>query len=464
MLDVAIRDGTVVTPERVGRMDVGIRDGTIVRLASPGALGEDADRTVDATDRLVLPGFVDSHVHVNLSLGEYTTTDSFGDLTRAAAHGGTTTVVPFAIPRTDETPLDALDRRRREADGDAYVDYGFHGCLTDAMDATLNQVPSLVEAGATSLKAFMVYEGRLKLDDGELRAAMRRTAEAGGTMLVHAENDAVIERLVERETAQGPADYSVHSETHPPVSETAAMWTVAELAADTACPTMLVHASAAGTRAVVEHANEAETPLLAETCPHYLSLSSEVYDRSDGERYVCSPPVRTDRHRSTLWEMVEDGSIAVVNSDHCGFTTEQKARNRDDVTRMPQGLPGVETTASMLYTEGVEGGRIDLQRFVELSSTNVAKAFGLYPRKGTIAVGSDADVVVFDPEAEWTIDGGLHMATDYSPFEETTMAGRPETVLVRGAPALDGELVGSSDHGEYLVRDAESAAETYRTL
>jgi dihydropyrimidinase len=463
-VDTAITNGRVVTEDTSIDADIGIRNGRIANIAASGTLAADAARVIDATGRLVLPGFIDSHVHVNLELGEYTTTDSMADLTRAAAHGGVTTVIPFAVPDEGKSPLDALTRRLDEAAGDAYVDYSFHGCLTGATESHLEQIPELIDRGAASIKAFLVYENRLMLDDGELRAVMGRTADAGGTMLVHAEDNAIINRSVERHRERGDMAYAVHDDTHPPVSETAAMWTVSELVAESDCPTLLVHASAKRTDAVIAHAEREHLPLAVETCPHYITLTDNVYDCDDGERFVCSPPVRASDHRDALRELVAASQIAVVNSDHCGYTTAQKRRHRDDITRMPNGLPGVETTAPLLFSE-VADGTLSVQQFVRFMSTNVAKLFGLYPKKGTLAVGSDADIVVFNPDTEWTIDAEtLHMATDYSPFDGRSVTGRAETVFVRGERVVDEELVGAPTVGEYCNRDSVSATERYRAL
>lgn len=464
-LDTAITNGHVVTETAINEVDVGILNGKIMSIASPGTLTADATTVIDAAGSLVLPGFIDSHVHVNLELGEYTTTDSMVDLTRAAAHGGISTVLPFAIPNQGERPLDALARRRDEAAGDAYVDYSFHGCLTEATESNLDQIPELIERGAASIKAFMVYEDRLMLNDGDLRAVMGRTADAGGTMLIHAEDNAIIDHLVEKHRKQGDTTYTAHGDTHPPVSEAAAMWTVSELVSESGCPTLLVHASTKGTKAIVAKGEREDLPLAVETCPHYLTLTSDVYDRDDGERFICSPPVRSSEHRDALREMVASSLIDIVNSDHCGYTTAQKRDNRDDITQMPNGLPGVETTAPLLFSDGVVDGSLSIHQFVRLMSTNVAKLFGLYPSKGTLTVGSDADIVLFDSDAEWTIDArSLHMATDYSPFDGRTVTGRVETVLVRGETVLDGELVGNPSVGEYRSRDSETAQKQYRTL
>lgn len=465
MVDTAITNGRVVTERAVTEADVGITGEQITTIAPPDTLHTTATDVIDASGQLVLPGFIDSHVHVNLELGEYTTTDEMSDLTRAAAFGGVTTVIPFAVPDRGESPLAALGRRREEAAGDAYVDYSFHGCLTDGTETNVAQIPELIDQGATSIKAFMVYEDRLMLDNGELRAVMDQTAEAGGTMLVHAEDNAIIGRLIEQHRDRGNLAYDAHPDTHPPVSETTAMWTVSELVEESECPTLLVHASARRTDEIASHAERNNLPLAIETCPHYLALTDEVYSRDDGEAFVCSPPVRSSEHRDALWELVSSSEVAIVNSDHCGYTRSQKRRHRNDITRMPNGLPGVETTGPVLYTEGVTEGTVSLQQFVRLMSTNVAKLFGLYPEKGTIAVGSDADVVIFDPDEEWTIEPeSLHMASDYSPFQGRSVTGRAETVLVRGERVVDGGLVGTPTVGEYYSRRLESAGRHYREV
>lgn len=450
MFDLVVTGGTVISAERESKMDVGITDGTIRALAAPDTL--EGTETVDADGHLVLPGFIDAHVHAKLSIGEHTTVDEFSDLTRAAAFAGSTTIFPFAIPGPAETPLQAHRRRLRSAEENAYVDYGFHGCITNADGSSADTVAKLAERGVRSIKGFMVYGDRLRLDDGELRDVMEAVTDEGGVMLVHAENDAIITRLVERQVARDSTEYSVHPDTHPPVTETIAMWTVFELVAETGCPTIIVHASTEGTQQIVEAAEERGLPLLVETCPHYLCLTDSRYHSENGEQYVCSPPLRSEEHQQALWEMLVDGSINFVNSDHCGYTTEQKRRNRDDVTRIPNGLPGIETCNVLLFSEGVVKGQLSRERFVELVATNPAKILGLYPRKGAITVGADADLVIIDPAHTWSLeDEELHMASDYTPFDGMEVTGVPKTVLVRGEPVIsDRSLIGTPSVGEYV--------------
>ena len=460
--DKVIRNGTVVTPEIVADLDVGIRDSRISALSSPSKL-ESGNREIDADGMYVFPGFIDAHVHVKIPLGEFVTLDDFDGVTRGAAYGGTTTIVDFAIPDPGETSLEGFERKRNQADNLSYVDFALHACVTEVDQETLQDIPRLIDRGASSVKMFMVYRDRLLLTNGEIHAAMETIAEAGGLALVHAEDQPVIERLVENKLEASDAGYSSHPDTHPEVSETLAMWTIAELAGDTNCPTYFVHASSTGARHVLTYAHEQNIPLLAETCPHYLTLTEEVYGRDDGEKYVCSPPVRSQGTADELWELVADDLIQTINSDHCGYDSTQKRKFRDDITKIPNGLPGVETKNTVLFSEGVGEGRIPLSKFVELASTNAAKMLGIYPQKGTIAVGSDADLVLFDPDERWTVrSDNLHMETNYTPFEGFELQGQPRTVVSGGDVIIeDGELVGEPGHGDFIETTGSDAAERF---
>lgn len=461
--DSVIRNGTVVTPNYQEKVDIGIRNGQISQLAAPGNI-EKGQKEIDATDLLVFPGFIDSHVHVNISLGEFVTRDGFKEVTRAAAHGGTTTIVDFAIPDPGESPLEAFERKLDEAENTAYVDYGLHACITDVNSRTLEELSQLIERGASSIKMFMVYEGRLRLTHGEIREVMKKVADDDGLVLIHAEDQEIIAQLVEKQIEIGETDYSVHPKTHPPVSETTAMWTIAELVKETGCPTYFVHASTKDGQNVFKYAQEQNLPLLVETCPHYLTLTTEVYQRDDGEKYVCSPPIRTEENQTALWEMVENGLIQTINSDHCGYDTEQKEEFQEDITKIPNGLPGVETKNLLFYSEGVKNRSLPLERFVELTSTNIAKMLGIYPQKGTIAVGSDADLVLYDPDIAWQLtEAALHMETDYTPFESFDIQGKPETTIVRGEPIVEnGELVGDEEQGIFVETTGENATTLFK--
>lgn len=451
MLDLVIRNGAVVTAHSTVAMDVGILDGKVAHLGHPGQSME-AKEEIDASGLYIFPGFIDAHVHINLPLGEFVTNDKFADATRAAAHGGTTTIVDFAIPDPGESSLEAFERKLSEASGNAYVDYSLHGCLVSADEESIEQIPQLMDRGVGTIKMFMVYKDRLLLTSGEIRAVMQELAHRGGTALIHAEDPGIIDHLVDQEFAFGTGSPLAHVRAHPNSSEVTAMWTVTTLVEETGCSTYFVHVSAGGSGEVLRYAREKKLPLKAETCPHYLSLTSELYDGEDARNYVCSPPLRSKADTKTLWNLIEDGLIQVVNSDHCGYDTGQKHRFPEDFTKIPNGLPGIETKNTVLYSEAVASGWLTPQEFVALTSTNMAKMLNVYPDKGAVAVGSDADLVLFDPDESWTLRArDLHMQTDYSPFEGFEMRGIPKTTIVRGEVVVrDGELVGSAGYGRFV--------------
>lgn len=460
MLDLVIRNGTVVQADSTVETDIGILDGKVASLGQSGQLMA-AREEIDASGLYVFPGFIDAHVHINLPLGEFVTNDKFADATRAAAHGGTTMIVDFAIPDLGESSLEAIERKLSEADGNAYVDYSLHGCLVSAGESSVEEIPRLLELGVGTIKMFMVYKDRLMLTSGEIRTIMRKLATHGATALVHAEDPGIIDHLVDLESAAGTGSPLAHVRAHPNSSEVTAMWTIVALVEETGCPTYFVHVSAGEASGVLRYARERELPLKAETCPHYLSLASDLYEGENGRNYVCSPPLRSRADNKVLWNLIKDGLIQVVNSDHCGYDTGQKHRFSDDFTKIPNGLPGVETKNILLYSEGVSSGRLTLQEFVALTSTSMAKMLDVYPAKGMIGIGSDGDLVLFDPNECWTLQAqDLHMQTDYSPFGGFEIKGRPKTTLVRGEVVVrDGELVGSADHGRFVSTFRSETAE-----
>ncbi|HET7638224.1 MAG TPA: dihydropyrimidinase [Ktedonobacteraceae bacterium] len=455
MLDLVIRNGTVVLPDQGTQMDIGIQHGRIVELASTGQLG-DARKVIDADKLLVFPGLIDAHVHVDQPLGEFVTNDKFGDATRAAAFGGTTMIVDFAIPDPGELPLHAFERKQALARDESYVDYGFHGCVTNGEVQSLQDIPRLIERGGSSIKAFMVYKDRLMLSHGEIREVMHTIASHNGVLFIHAEDAEIIDYLIAHRLATKDTTPYTHLLARPNISELTAISMVVNLVEETGCPTYFVHMSCAEAQEVLRSARNRRLPIRAETCPHYLTLTSQVYEGPHPENFICSPPIRSERDSVALWEMIREGLIQSVNSDHCGYDTAQKSKFRNDFTKIPNGLPGVETRNLILYSEAVGKGRLAVEDFVALTSTNVARMLGVYPRKGTIAIGSDADIVIYDPDSNWTLHStDLHMKTDYTPFEGVSIRGRPRMTIVRGEIVMqDGQLLGQPTHGQFVATAA----------
>lgn len=453
-LDLVIEGGELVTPTWRRSADIGARDGKIVAITDPDELGV-AESRIDAGGAYVLPGLIDAHVHVNVSIGGVTTAGSFGDVTQAAAHGGTTTIVDFAIPETDETPTDALARKRAEADESSWTDYAFHGCVTDPDTAAAAE--TLIERGASTIKLFTAYQETLGLDDGEMRQALREIGAAGGLAFVHAENQSIIDQLTSQLVTAGQTGPSGLARAHPPVSETTTMWTVVSLAAEVGCPVHFVHVSTGDARTVLEYAETHDIPVYAETCPHYLALDESVYQDDDGALYTCSPPIRSSEHAEALVKMLDEGHLGSVNSDHAGFRPSDKRAAADDFTTSPMGVPGVESRNSVLYSEGVVNGPLSPGQFVALASRNMAQLLGIYPQKGSLTVGTDADITVWDPDRTDTVsDDALEGPTGYSPVSGMDLTGNPRATILRGTPVVrDESVVTSEAHGRFVQTDAD---------
>jgi dihydropyrimidinase len=450
MFDLVITNGTLVTAEATTRTDLGISNG---RIAAIG--GEPVGReTIDATGRLVIPGAIDEHVHLQMPVGEFASSDDFYSGTVAAACGGTTTILDFVEPKPAQPLLNALADRRAEADGKVVIDYGLHMTLSRADDETLAQVPDSIQAGASSFKLYMAYEG-LRLNDGGLLRALAVLREKGGRPLVHAENHHAIAYLTALALAEGRTGPENHPLTRPDHMEAEAIHRLLALAHVTGTPVILAHLSCALGLDAVRAARARGQQVWIETCPQYLLLDEQEYRRPgfEGAKFVMAPPPRTDRDRAALWAGLAFGEIDTVATDHCPFFFKsQKIRGRDDFSRIPGGAPGIETRLSLLYTHGVRAGRLTLERWVEVCCTAPARRFGLGTRKGTLAVGADADVVIFDPERPVILSAEhLHQNVDYCPYEGWEVQGYPETVLSRGEVIVrDGEFTGTPGRGRFL--------------
>jgi len=446
-----IRNGTVVTATGVLAGDVLIEDETVAEVAP--RLEADADRTYDATGKLVIPGGIDVHTHLDMPYGDTTSADDFASGTIAAAFGGTTSIVDFAVQSPGGTLHQALDTWMAKARDKAAIDYGFHMIVTDLPLAAEREMDELIAEGVTSFKLFMAYPGRLMVDDATIFRALLRTAENGGTVMMHAENGGVIEVLTKRALAAGKTEPRQHALTRPALAEAEATHRAIALAEMAGAPIYIVHVSAAEAVDEVAAARARGLGVCAETCPQYLFLTAECED----EKYVMSPPLRDRRSQERLWRALAADELQVVATDHCPFWMKDK-RGREDFTKIPGGAPGIETRMSLLFDGGVVGGRFGVERFVELTATNPAKLFGLSPRKGTIAPGSDADIVVWDPERETTLSARAHhMRVDYNPYEGRVVKGVAETVLSRGRAVIEGgAFVGRPGAGQFLRRAPRS--------
>jgi len=456
-LKTLIRGGTVVTATDLYRGDVLI-EGEKISAIGTAFDGVAADKVIDATGKYVIPGGIDVHTHLDMPFGGTTSADDFESGTIAAAHGGTTSVVDFAIQYRGQTLRHALDAWRAKADGKAAIDYGFHMIVTDLNDAVEREMDALVSEGVTSFKLFMAYPGVFMLDDASIFRALLRTRENGGTICMHAENGGVIDVLVQRALAEGKTEPKYHALTRPARAEAEATHRAIALAEIAGVPIYIVHLSAPEALEMVTAARDRGLPAYAETCPQYLFLSYDNYEEPDfaGAKYVMSPPLRPKEGQDRLWRGLAGNDLQAISTDHCPFCMkEQKELGRGDFSKIPNGAPGIETRMSLVYDGGVRTGKISLNRFVELTSTSPARIFGLFPRKGTVAPGSDADLVVFDPNRKRKLSAkALHMKVDYNPYEGREVTGVSETVLSRGKIVVEnGTFTGRAGAGSFLKRN-----------
>jgi dihydropyrimidinase len=454
-----IKNGTIVTAVDQYRGDVLVEDEKIAVIGmSLDIPAENVDKVIDAAGKYVLPGGIDVHTHLDMPFGGATSADDFETGTIAAAHGGTTSVVDFAIQYKGQTLHHAWETWMKKAEKKAVVDYGFHMIITDLNDGTEAEMDALVRQGVTSFKLFMAYRGVFMLDDGSIFKALLRTGQNGGTICMHAENGDVIDVLVQRALAAGHTAPKYHALTRPARAEAEATHRAIALAEIADVPIYIVHLSSAEALEMVTEARDRGLPAFAETCPQYLFLSYDNYEEADfgGSKYVMSPPLRDKAKQDQLWRGLAFNDLQCISTDHCPFCMKEKRLGENDFSKIPNGAPGVETRMSLVYDGGVRPGRISLNRFVELTSTSPAKIFGLFPRKGTIAPGSDADIVVFDPNRTITLSAKtLHMNVDYNPYEGRQVTGATDTVLSRGRLVIEnGKFVGRPGSGAFLKRSA----------
>jgi dihydropyrimidinase len=449
-----IRNGRVVTAVDDYKADILIEGEKVSTIGAK--LDVEADVVIDASGKLVIPGGIDPHTHMELPFGGTEASDDFQTGTIAAAHGGTTTIIDFAVQYKGQSLIEGLDNWHRKAEGKCAIDYGFHLITTELEDNQTEELHAVMDEGVTSFKLFMAYPGVFLADDATIFRAMSAAGERGGLICMHAENGIVINEIIKRALQQGRTAPKYHALTRPTIAEAEGVHRAIRLAEMAESPVYIVHLSCADALEQVREARDRGLPAFAETCPQYLFLSIEDYGEGfEGAKYVMTPPLREKWNQEELWKGLRTDDLQVISTDHCPFCMkEQKELGRDDFSKIPNGAPGVEHRMSLIYDGGVAQKRISLNRFVELTSTAAAKMFGLFPRKGTIAVGSDADIVIFDPERVQTISAATHhMNVDYSAYEGRKVQGVVETVLSRGQVVVEGgEFKGKAGAGQFLKR------------
>jgi dihydropyrimidinase len=450
-----IKNGRIVTAVDDYHADILIDGGTIVTIGR--SIEAEADRVIDAKGRLVIPGGIDPHTHMELPFGGTAASDTFETGTIAAAHGGTTTIIDFAVQYKGQSLKQAVDAWHAKADGKTSIDYGFHLICTDLPDDRLPEMRSMIDEGVSSFKLFMAYPGVFLVDDATIFKAMGMAGENGGLICMHAENGVVIDAIVKKALADGKTAPKYHALTRPTKAEAEGVHRAIALAEMAGSSVYIVHLSCDDSLQEVTRARDMGINAYAETCPQYLFLDYSVYEQPgfEGAKYVMTPPIREKWNQEQLWRGLKFNDLQVVATDHCPFCMkEQKELGKNDFSKIPNGGPGVEERMSLIYNGGVAEGRISLNRFVEITSTAAAKIFGLFPRKGTIAVGSDADIVIFDPNEERTISAKTHhMNVDYSCYEGFRVKGVTKTVLSRGELVIEeGTYVGRAGKGQFLKR------------
>ncbi|MBA3361027.1 MAG: dihydropyrimidinase [Acidimicrobiia bacterium] len=463
-MSTLITNGTVITHAGRQEADVLVEGEKVTALLAPGTAIEGAE-AIDAAGKYVVPGGLDVHTHMELPFGGTFASDSFETGTRAAAWGGTTTIIDFAVQAKGQGLMDGYEAWRAKADGNCAIDYGFHVIVGDVNEQSLKEMDIAMGEGVTSFKMFMAYPGVFYSTDGEIFQAMQKASENGATIMMHAENGIAIDVLIAQALARGETDPLYHGVVRKSILEGEATHRAIRLAELAGCPLYIVHLSALEALAEVTNARDDGLNVFAETCPQYLFLSlDDLGNGFEGAKYVCSPPLRdrAEGHQEALWSGLATNDLQVVSTDHCPFCFEdhpelgrQKRLGEGDFSKIPNGLPGVEHRVELVYHGAVAEERLTLERWVEVCATTPARMFGLYPQKGTIAVGSDADIVIFDPAKRHTLSADTHhMRTDYSCYEGLEVSGGVDTVLSRGKLILaDNEYLGKKGDGRYLPRD-----------
>ncbi|MEI2750901.1 MAG: dihydropyrimidinase [Ferruginibacter sp.] len=457
-MSVLIKNGRVVTATDDYIADIFIEGETIVAIGTN--LGMKADQEIDAKGKLVMPGGIDPHVHLDMPfMGTYSS-DNYETGTRAALYGGTTMVIDFILQKQGNSLRSALDEWNGRANGNAVGDYSFHMAVTDFNDQTKKEIKGMIEEeGITSFKTFMAYKGALMIDDRQMIGLMDEVKKNGGLINVHATNGDMIDYLVQKHREEGKLSPLYHYLSQPEITEAEASERFVDMASYTGCPGYIVHLTCEGALNAVRNATRRNQKMFVETCIQYLILDASLYEKDfEGAKWVMSPPLREKKDQATLWAGINQGLVNVVATDHCPFMWEQKLMGKNDFSKIPNGHPAIENRMELLFSEGVQKGKITLNKYVEVACTNPAKIFGMFPKKGTIAVGSDADIIIIDPNEKHTISASTHhMNVDYSGYEGWELTGKVKTVLLRGTVAIDNnKCLVEKGYGKFVKRNKVS--------
>ncbi|MBL0014813.1 MAG: dihydropyrimidinase [Flavobacterium sp.] len=454
-MSILIKNGRIITATDDYMADIFIEGETISQIGKN--LKVNADQEIDAAGKLVMPGGIDPHVHLDMPfMGTYSS-DNYQTGTRAALYGGTTTVIDFILQTQGKSLQSALQEWKGRSDNNAVGDYSFHMAVTDFNEDTKKEIQHFIEVeGITSFKTFMAYKGALMIDDRQMVGLMQEVKKHGGLINVHATNGDMIDFLIAKHKSEGKLSPLYHYLSQPEVTEAEASSRFADLADYTGCPGYIVHLTCEGALNAVRFATRRNQHVFVETCIQYLILDASLYEQNfEGAKWVMSPPLREKKDQETLWAGLNQGLVNVVATDHCPFMWEQKLMGKDDFSKIPNGHPAIENRMELLFSEGVNKGRITLNKYVEVASTNAAKIFGMFPKKGTIAIGSDADIVLFDPNEKHTLSAKTHhMNVDYSGYEGWQVTGKVKTVLLRGQVVIDNnECKVSKGYGQFVKRN-----------
>ncbi|MCW3088277.1 MAG: hydA [Sediminibacterium sp.] len=454
-MSILIKNGRIITATDDYIADIFIEGETVAAIGRN--LAVTADKEIDASGKLVMPGGIDPHVHLDMPfMGTYSS-DNYETGTRAALYGGTTMVIDFILQKQGHSLRSALEEWKGRSDGNCVGDYGFHMAVTDFNEDTRKEIKDMVEKeGISSFKTFMAYKGALMIDDRQMIGLMQEVKKQGGLINVHATNGDMIDFLIAKHRGEGKLSPLYHYLSQPEVTEAEASGRFIDMANYTGCPGYIVHLTCEGALNAVRDATRRNQKVFVETCIQYLVLDASLYEKDfEGAKWVMSPPLREKKDQATLWAGINQGLVNVVATDHCPFMWEQKLLGKDDFSKIPNGHPAIENRMELLFSEGVTTGKISLNKYVEVASTNAAKIFGMFPQKGTIAVGSDADLVLFDPEEKHTLSAKTHhMNVDYSGYEGREVTGKVKTVLLRGKLVIDeNTCLVQKGNGKFIKRN-----------